>query len=138
MSRSRSRAKKITDLPKDFIKFVRLNAQSPVMFGRAIKARKVLQIGDNYYWKNLKTIKKTNPSLKSFNKWLRQEKLTKFNSILINLYESKGNKIGWHSDKIDNLKYGTVISYSFALHDDDKNKKLAIMEFGPGPRPKKK
>ena len=53
MSRSRSRAKKITDLPKDFIKFVRINAQSPVMFGRPIKARKVLQIGDLSYSKPL-------------------------------------------------------------------------------------
>ena len=136
-SRSRSRKKKTIDLPKDFIKFICANAEPPVMFGRPIKARKVLQIGDNYYWKNLKTIGKTNPNLKSFNKWLKQEKLTRFNSILINLYESKGNKIGWHSDKTDNLKYGTVISYSFALHDKDKDKELAVMEFGPGPMPKK-
>ena len=117
-------------LSNDLVEFLVERAVFPIMRGRPIKCRKVLEIGSSYYWKILPINIEDIPD--DFWKWICEENLGGFNSILINIYENKKSSIGWHSDKISILSNGEVISYSFALSPENINKKLAIMEFSDG------
>ena len=115
---------------QDFIKFCAERAVFPKMRGKPIKCRRILEIGKSYYWKETPATKEEVPE--SFWNWISEEGLEEFNSILINVYENKQSSIGWHSDKISNLREGEVVSYSFALNPEDVDNRLAIMEFSDG------
>lgn len=111
----------------DTIKFLVEKSRYPLVKGRMIKSRKVLEIGKNYYWK-LPIISDNDIPL-GFKDFVRVNELSDYNSVLINVYQYKHNHIGWHCDKIDKLVDGKVISYSFAINSNDNDKLLSVMEF---------
>lgn len=55
-----------------------------------------------------------------------------FNQCLINVYDNPKANIKWHCERITNLTCATVLSMSFAMHQEDNAKTLAFMEFKQG------
>ena len=110
---------------KELVSYIRKNAESPIFRDSIIKHRKILLLGKKYFYMDNKSYD-IPPILYDF---IKKEKLEKFNSILINVYDNRKDFIGWHMDNIKNLQEGKIISYSFAINNEDINKTLAIMEF---------
>ncbi len=103
--------------PDEFLHLCNKTAIYPSQRGKKIKARRVLEFGKQYYWKdayggNIPEI------IEGYG-----------NSVLVNVYDVKSSYIGWHTDSIKNIENNLVESYSFAKNDCDKNEILAVMEF---------
>ena len=116
-------------LPKDAQEFILNHAAYGVNGYVSSKRsdRKVLVIGHPYYWKNPTIAFDEIPS--SFLEFIGAHNLQEFNSILCNVYPNKGSKIAPHMDNTALLKEGKVVSFSFAIHEQDENQVLAHMVF---------
>ena len=126
----RGRVKKLNSQPppsRRTIDFLSSLARYPVFRGNPTKARRVLEIGQPYFWKG-HTIPIENVPV-DFRQWIQSQNLESYNSILVNIYDDEKSYIGWHSDTTKHLAKGTVVSFSFALHAEDEGKILAEMEF---------
>ena len=99
----------------------------PPFHGKDIKSRQVVEIGESYFWRIRAVPREMVPV--SFWEWIEREGLQDFNSILVNVYQNKKDNIGWHRDKTSNLASGEVVSYSFAINEEDQGRVLANMEF---------
>jgi len=89
--------------------------------------RKVVVVGKPYYWKNRTYSFSELPD--SFSKFVKANKLEKYNSLLCNLYETNKAKIALHMDNTSLLKEGNIVSFSYAIHPMDKHETLAKMVF---------
>ena len=103
--------------PDEFLKLCDKTAIYPSQRGKKIKARRVLEFGKQYYWKD------------AYSGAIPKIVEGYGNSVLVNVYDVKSSYIGWHTDSIKNIENDLVESYSFAKNDGDKNKILAVMEF---------
>lgn len=103
--------------PDEFIKLCDKAAIYPSQRGKKIKARRVLEFGKQYYWKDVYG-GKIPEIVEGYG-----------NSVLVNVYDVKSSYIGWHTDSIKNIANNLVESYSFAKNDCNKNEILAVMEF---------
>ena len=110
---------------KELFSYIRKNAEFPIFRDSIIKHRKILLLEKKYFYTYNKSYD-IPPILYDF---IKKERLEKFNSILINVYDNRKDFIGWHMDNIKNLQEGIIISYSFAINNEDIDKTLAIMEF---------
>lgn len=114
---------------QDFIDFFAGIAKNPLFKGKPTTNRKVAVFGQKYYWGD--DVSHPLSSVpKSFRKWcVAHGYSSKCNSILVNVYTEQSNNIGWHMDSTAKLKGPQVTSISFAMKAQDRNKKLAEMEF---------
>jgi alkylated DNA repair dioxygenase AlkB len=114
---------------QDFIDFFSGIAKNPLFKGKPMTNRKVAVFGQKYYWGD--DVSHPLSSVpKSFRKWcVAHGYSSKCNSILVNVYTEQSNNIGWHMDNTAKLKGPQVTSISFAMKTQDRNKKLAEMEF---------
>ena len=96
--------------------------------GQVTRARRVLEIGKPYYWKQ-NTLPNEDETLNDLWAWASAQGLGHCNSILVNIYDEKSSYIGWHSDKTTKLLSPIVSSFSFAINPQDEGKILAEMEF---------
>ena len=103
--------------PDEFLELCDKTSIYPVQRGRKIKARRVLEFGKQYYWKD------------AYSGAIPKIVEGYGNSVLVNVYDVKSSYIGWHTDNIKNIENDLVESYSFAKNDGDKNQILAVMEF---------
>mgnify|MGYP001300591024 FL=1 len=103
--------------PDEFLKLCDKIAIYPYQRGKKIKARRVLEFGKQYYWKD------------AYGGNIPEIVEGYGNSVLVNVYDVKSSYIGWHTDTIKNIGNNLVESYSFAKNDGDKNEILAVMEF---------
>lgn len=116
------------DLEQDFIEFFVQKALYPLFRGKQTTNRKVAVFGKKYYWGE--DVTHGIESLpKSFRKWCAHNKYTGHNSILVNVYTESSDNIGWHMDDTRELARGEVVSASFAVRKQDRDKNLADMEF---------
>ncbi len=117
----------VTDFrpPDSLIEFLLSRATYPMFRGRPTKARKVLELGKCYYWRQ-NHISEMPLELKE---WAEAQGVGQCNSVLVNIYEETTNYIGWHCDTTRVLADGKVTSFSFALRPQDREKVLAVMEF---------
>ena len=108
-------------------------AEQPTLIicGKECKpARRVLNIGASYYYKSCPHLDWNDSTcfLKEF--------APEANQCLINVYVNINSNIGWHCDKINNLKSSDVVSISLAKNQEDVGKTLAYMEFRQGTKGK--
>jgi len=114
---------------QEFIDFFAGIAKNPLFKGRPTANRKVAVFGQKYYWGD-DVSHPLSAVPKSFKKWcVAHGYSSKCNSILVNVYTEPGNNIGWHIDSTVKLKGPQVTSISFAMKAQDRDKKLAEMEF---------
>ena len=130
----KSAAKKIENVepvPRNVIDYFHTRAFFPPIQGSPTRARRILEIGERpYYWKANLVSRTEVPS--DFWDWAGRQGLLQCNSVLVNVYDEKSSYIGWHIDQTRNLANGTVVSFSFALREEDEGKVLAEMEFSSG------
>ena len=108
-------------------------AEQPVLMicGKECRpARRVINVGNSYYYKNGVSLDWGDST--NFLKILAPEA----NQCLINVYDDKTSNIGWHIDRVSNLKGNYVVSISFAKNQEDISKVLAVMEFRQGKKGK--
>jgi hypothetical protein len=114
---------------QEFIDFFAGIAKNPVFKGKPTTNRKVAVFGQKYYWGD-DVSHPLSAVPKSFRKWcVAHGYSSKCNSILVNVYTDQSNNIGWHMDSTVKLKGPQVTSISFAMKAQDRDKKLAEMEF---------
>ncbi len=116
------------DDEQDFVDFFLAKAGSPLIRGSPLKTRRIAVFGEKYYWGDSVTFPFDTLPL-SFRKWCVAHQYTRFNSVLVNVYEDKTSNIAWHMDATDSLRKGEVVSISFAARRKDRNKTLANFEF---------
>jgi len=114
---------------QEFIDFFAGIAKNPLFKGKPTTNRKVAVFGQKYYWGD-DVSHPLSAVPKSFKTWcVAHGYSSKCNSILVNVYTEPSNNIGWHMDSTAKLKGPQVISISFAMKVQDRDKKLAAMEF---------
>lgn len=120
---------------RETVQFLVESAKYPLFRGKPTRARRVLEIGKCYYWKQHVLPATEVPS--ELWEWAAAQGLGHCNSILVNVYEEPRNYIGWHSDATRPLASGrgTVTSFSFALNPEDREAPLAEMQFTSLPEP---
>lgn len=108
-------------------------AEQPTLMicGKECKpARRVINVGASYYYKSGPHLDWNEST--GFLKELAPES----NQCLINVYDEQKSNIGWHCDKINNIKGTDVVSISLAKNQGDIGKILAYMEFRQGSKGK--
>tara|TARA_B110001452_G_scaffold175374_1_gene147074 strand:+ start:337 stop:1014 length:678 start_codon:yes stop_codon:yes gene_type:complete len=114
---------------QEFVDFFADIAKNPLFKGKPTTNRKVAVFGQKYYWGD-DVSHPLSAVPKSFRKWcVAHGYSSKCNSILVNVYTEPTNNIGWHMDSTVKLKVPQVTSISFAMKAQDRDKKLAEMEF---------
>lgn len=116
-------------LPDDVLQFLTERAEYGVNGSISSKSsqRKIVVVGKPYYWKNRTYSFAEMPA--SFAKFVEAHGLEKYNSMLCNVYETKQSKIAPHMDNTALLKEGSVVSLSYAIHEEDRQECLAQMVF---------
>lgn len=123
----------LSDSDIESIRGLAEKAEQPTLMicGKECKpARRVLNIGSSYYYKSGPHLDWNGST--GFLKELAPES----NQCLINVYDEHKSNIGWHCDKINNLKGTDVVSISLAKNQEDVGKTLAYMEFRQGSKGK--
>ena len=126
-SKEAAKAPKVDD-EQEFIDFFLSKAGSPLIRGTPLKTRRIAVFGEKYYWGGSVTFP-LNALPLSFRKWCAAHNYTRFNSVLVNVYEEKTSNISWHMDATDSLRKAEVVSISFAARRKDRKKTLANFEF---------
>ena len=91
-------------------------------------SRKVAVFGKPYGWGGDVTFNfDMIPS--TFKRWCQHENLMNYNSVSVNVYLEKKHCIPWHSDSIEQLADGAIVSLSFAKRKSDRTKQLGKIEF---------
>jgi hypothetical protein len=88
-------------------------------------------VGKPYYWSNVSFPFEQVPGLSKF---VADNGLEKFNSLLCNVYEHDKSKIAPHMDNTSLLSCGEVVSFSFAIEEASEELLLAEMVFSGGGR----
>jgi len=99
----------------NWIKGLRDSSDHPIWRGRALKSRKVCEVGEAYYWKCFDPNNSEDDITLAMCLKMSLQVPLDYNSILFNFYnDAKG--ISYHTDQTTNLEPGTkVYSVSFTL-----------------------